>query len=95
MTFKSTVGAAGITYRSIAEAAISFPLYDLGIVSRDDYYPQSFVDGEGTAFKAMSDFYCPVTNIFFEFKSGYLNGIKSKSTADNNLGKLCITPRHV
>ena len=85
MTFKSTIGAAGITYRSIAEAAISFPLYDLGIVSRDAYYPHCFVDDEGTSFKAMSDFYCPITNIFFEFKNGYLNGIKSKATADNNL----------
>ena len=88
MTFKSTQGAAGITYRSIAEAAISFPLYDLGIVSRDDYYPQSFVDSEGTAFNAMSDFYCPITNIFFEFKNGFLNGIKSKATADSNLAAL-------
>lgn len=80
-TFKPTLGAAGITYRSIAEAAISFPFYDLGIVSCDAYYPQSFVDDEGTSFEAMSDFYCPLTGIYFEFKNGFQNGIKTKATA--------------
>jgi len=83
--FKSTIGAQGITYRSIAEAAISFPLFDLGIVSRDAYYPHPFVDDEGTTFDAMSDFYCPLTGIFFEFKNGFQNGIKTKATANNKL----------
>lgn len=80
--FKPTIGAQGILYRSIAEAAISFPLYNLGIVSRDAYYPTCFVDDEGTTFDAMSDFYCPITGIFFEFKNGFLNGIKSKANAN-------------
>lgn len=80
--FKQVIGAAGIAYRSAPEAALSFPLYDLGIVSRDDYYPQAFTDDEGTPFEAMSDFHCPLTGIFFEFKNGYLNGLKSKSNAD-------------
>lgn len=82
-TFKPVIGAAGITYRSKPEAAISFPLFDLGIVSRDDYYPQCFVDDDGATFQAMSDFHCQYTNIFFEFKSGYLNGLKSCEKANN------------
>jgi hypothetical protein len=80
--FNPAIGAAGITYRSEAEAAISFPLYNLGIVSHDDYYPQSFTDDDGASFNAMSDFFCPLTGIFFEFKNGYLNGLKSKANAD-------------
>ena len=79
--FKSTIGAAGITYRSIPEAAISHPFLSLGIVSRDNYYPIRFTDAEGTTFSAMSDFQCPDTQIFFEFKNGYLNGLKYCSSA--------------
>ena len=85
MSFKKTIGAAGITYRSISEAAISFPFYNLGIVSRDAYYPHAFVDDEGTSFEAMSDFYCPLTGIFFEFKNGFQNGIKTKASANKAL----------
>lgn len=81
-TFKPTIGAQGITYRSIPEAAISFPLFNLGITSCDAYYPLSFVDDEGTPFEAMLDFYCIHTGVFFEFKSGFQNGLKSKANAD-------------
>ena len=82
-TFKPAIGAAGVAYRSKPEAALSFPLFDLGIVSRDAYYPQSFVDDDGVSFQAMSDFCCPATGIFFEFKCGYLNGLKSCEKANN------------
>ena len=79
--FKLHPGANGILYRSAPEAKISFPLFDLGINSHDILYPQSFVDDEGTTFNAMSDFLCDYTGIYFEFKNGKLNGIKSKANA--------------
>lgn len=79
--FKPTVGAQGIVYRSIPEAAISYPLHSLGVVSCDAYYPLSFVDDEGTPFEAMLDFHCIYTGVFFEFKNGPLNGLKSKANA--------------
>ena len=81
--FKLHLGAQGIYYRSAPEAKISFPLFDIGINSHDVLYPQSFVDDEGTAFNAMSDFLCVYTGIFFEFKNGMLNGLKTKTFADN------------
>ena len=80
--FKPTIGAAAITYRSEAEAAISFKLLEQGIVSRDAYYPQTFHDGEAAPFNAMSDFQCQYTGIYFEFKSGFMNGLKTKANAD-------------
>lgn len=79
--FKQTPGVAGILFRSIPEAKISYPFSDLGIVSRDAYYPQSFVDDFGVSFEAMTDFQCSYTGMFFEFKSGYLNGLKSCDSA--------------
>jgi hypothetical protein len=80
--FKQTIGAAGITYRSEAEAAMSFNLHPLGIVSHDDFYPQTFHDSGGDDFRAMSDFLCSYTGIYFEFKSGLMNGIRTKANAD-------------
>lgn len=85
--FKQTIGAAGITYRSEAEAAISFQLAEHGIVSHDAYYPQTFTDTNGDVFQAMSDFLCPYTGIWFEFKSGFMNGLKTKATADSAMAR--------
>lgn len=85
--FKQTIGAAGITYRSEAEAAISFRLLELGIVSHDAYYPQTFTDSDGQEFAAMSDFICPFTGIYIEFKSGFMNGLGTKAFADNAMAR--------
>ena len=56
MAFKKTVGAAGIIHPSIAEAKLSFPFFDLGILSHEQFYPESFADGDGQLFRAKSDF---------------------------------------
>lgn len=85
--FKQTIGAAGITYRSEAEAAMSFKLHPLGIVSHDEFYPQTFHDSEDQPFSAMSDFLCPYTGIYFEFKSGHMNGLKTKTFADRAMAR--------
>ena len=85
--FKQTIGAAGITYRSEAEATISFKLYELGIVSHDVLYPQTFHDSEAKPFRAMSDFMCPYTGIYIEFKSGFMNGLKTKAYADKAMAR--------
>lgn len=80
--FKPTIGAAEITYRSKSEAEMSFLLQAYGIISHDAYYRLTFCDSEGTEFRAMSDFQCPYTGIYFEYKEGYMNGIRTKSNAD-------------
>lgn len=80
--FKQTIGAADITYRSQSEARISFLLAEYGIISHDAYYPQTFCDSEDTEFRAKSDFRCPYTGIYFESKTGYMNGLRTKSNAD-------------
>jgi hypothetical protein len=85
--FKPTVGAADITYRSKSEAAISLLLQEYGIVSHDAYYPQTFYDSKGTEFRAMSDFQCPYTGIYFESKSGHMNGLQTKVSADNAMAR--------
>lgn len=85
--FVPTPGAEGVTHRSAAEAAMSFKLSPLGIVARDQLYPFSFIDTEGIPFNAMSDFYCPATGIFWEFKSGSMNGLKTKASADKALAR--------
>jgi hypothetical protein len=85
--FVNTAGADGVIHRSKAEAAISHKLREHSIVARDDYYPWTFTDKDGTEFRAMSDFYCPATGIFFEFKSGYMNGLLTKATADKAMSR--------
>lgn len=85
--FKPTIGAAGITYRSEAEAAISFKLLAYGIVSCDEFYPHTFTDTNDEDFHAMSDFQCPYTGIWFEFKSGHVNGLKTKANADKAMSR--------
>ena len=89
MAFKKTIGAAGITHPSEAEAKLSFPLYALGIISSETFYPQPFADGEGKLFNAKRDFrdsYTP--DISIETKSGSLNGLRSCATAANALAKV-------
>lgn len=81
--FEPTTGAAGLIYRSAAESTISYKLIELGIVSHDTYYPQTFTDSNETEFRAMSDFKCPYTGIYFEAKSGHMNGLKSKASAES------------
>ena len=85
--FIPTTGASGAIHRSKAEAAMSHRLLPLGIVAHDAYYPQPFLDAEGIAFNAMSDFLCPSTGIYFESKSGSMNGIKSKTYADKAMSR--------
>lgn len=80
--FKQTIGAAGITYRSQAEAFISFKLLEHGFVSHDAYFPHPFTDSEDADFRAKSDFICPITGIYVETKSGHMNGLKTKANAD-------------
>ena len=89
MAFKSTIGAAGITHPSQAEAKLSFPLYAIGILSSETFYPQEFDDGAGAAFPAKRDFrdsFIPAISI--EVKSGSLNGLRSCATAANALAKV-------
>ena len=89
MAFKKTIGAAGITHLSEAEANLSFPLYALGILSSETFYPEPFADGEVEAFRAKRDFldkYIP--DISYETKTGSLNGLRSCATAANALAKV-------
>lgn len=89
MAFKPTIGAAGITHPSQAEARLSFPLFNLGILSSETFYPELFTDGEGEAFRAKRDFrdkYIP--DISYETKTGCLNGLRSCATAANALAKV-------
>ncbi|MDO8774309.1 MAG: hypothetical protein Q7K57_37470 [Burkholderiaceae bacterium] len=89
MSFKPTVGAQGVTHPSEAEALLSFPLFALGIVSHEAFYPEPFVDGEGELFRAKSDFrdsFLP--DISYETKSGSLNGKKSCATAAKALANV-------
>lgn len=85
--FKPTIGAADITYRSQAEAKISYMLYKLGFVSHDTFYPWPFVDSNGEQTRAKSDFICPITGIYLETKTGYMNGLKTKASADNAMAR--------
>ena len=88
MAFKKTIGAAGVTHPSEAEAKLSFPLFNLGILSSETFYPEPFADGEGELFRAKSDFrdsYVP--DISIETKSGSLNGLRSCASAANALAK--------
>jgi hypothetical protein len=85
--FVPTPGANGVIHRSKAEAFISFKLLSMSIIARDDFYPWAFTDNDGIEFRAMSDFYCPATGIYFEFKSGYMNGLKTKAGADKALAR--------
>ena len=88
MSFKQTIGAAGITHPSEAEAKLSFPLFNLGILSSETFYPEPFADGEGHPFRAKSDFRDSyVEDIRIETKSGSLNGLRSCATASNALAK--------
>jgi hypothetical protein len=85
--FKQTIGAAGVIHPSEAEAAMSFKLHPLGIVSHDEFFPHPFTDAEGEPFNAKSDFMCQYTGIWFEFKSGHMNGIKTKANADKAMAR--------
>ena len=88
MAFKKTLGAAGVTHPSQAEAKLSFPLYAIGILSSETFYPQPFADVGGEAFRAKRDFrdsFIPAISI--EVKSGSLNGLRSCATAANALAK--------
>ena len=89
MAFKPTIGAAGIIHPSQAEAKLSFPLYTLGLLSSETFYPEPFADSEGELFRAKRDFrdkYTP--DISVETKSGNLNGLSSLASAVNALAKV-------
>ena len=89
MAFKPTIGAAGITHPSQVEARLSFPLFNLGILSSETFYPQPFTDGEGEGFRAKRDSrdkYVP--DISYEIKSGSLNGLRSCATAAKALARV-------
>ena len=89
MAFKATIGAAGIIHPSQAEAKLSFPLYTLGLLSSETFYPEPFADSEGELFRAKRDFrdkYTP--DISVETKSGNLNGLSSLASAANALAKV-------
>ena len=78
MAFKKTVGANGIMHPSQAEAKLSFPFFDLGILSHEQFYPESFADGDGQLLRAESDFRDRYVNeICIETKSGSLNSLSS------------------
>ena len=89
MAFKKTVGAAGIIHPSQAEAKLSFPFFDLGILSSETFYPDPFADGKGKLFRAKRDFqdkWIPAISI--ETKSGSLNSLSSCASAANALAKV-------
>ena len=89
MSFKPTIGAAGIAHPSEAEAKLSFPLYALGILSSETFYPEPFADGAGESFRAKRDFKdIRVPDISYETKSGSLSGLRSCASAAAALARV-------
>ena len=88
MIFKRTPGAAGNIHPSEAEAKLSFPFFNLGILSNESFYPEPFADGEGATFPAKRDFMDSyVEAIAIETKSGSMNGLKTCGTAANAMAR--------
>lgn len=84
MSFKKTKGYNGITHDSKAEADASFVLAEHGIYQDGSYFPLTFQDKNGEAFRAKSDFKHEPTGIKFEFKTR-LNGVTSQATSRSQL----------
>lgn len=82
-TQKPTQGHGTASYDSRAEASASHLLATHGIV-RDEsgLLPTTFRDADGRQFAAKPDFIHPPTGIYFEFKDSFLNGTKTKTTAE-------------
>lgn len=73
-------------YASKAEAAVSFDLASLGCFSADDsFYPATFTDAVGASFRAKPDFWSPGCELWLEFKTAPLNGVKTKASAEKQI----------
>ena len=52
------------------------------------YLPTSFIDSEGTSFKAKADYYDPIIDTFIEVKNHQLNNYKTKQSSKDRLMQL-------
>jgi hypothetical protein len=82
------VGVTGVVHDSAAEAKASFRLYQHGWHPCTERFPQTFVDSEGTEYRACPDFYHPATGFYGEFKAHKLNGKGTKARADAAMARV-------
>ncbi|NKI72355.1 hypothetical protein GN109_23290 [Collimonas pratensis] len=90
-----------IKFDSIAEQEASIRFGELGCQPCSTMFVTAFTDAEGETFRAMPDFYYDKADLYIEFKSGTLNGVKSKSSSEKQLaakaaflGEAGVTPHH-
>lgn len=77
-------GHGGASYDSESEAQASHILAEHGIVrDTSGFLPVWFHDADGQRFQAKADFIHPATGVRFEFKDSFLNGTKTKATAES------------
>lgn len=81
-TSKPPKGHGTASYDSKAEASASHLLAAHGIVRESGLLPVNFKDADGEQFAAKPDFIHSATGVYFEFKDSFLNGTKTKGTAE-------------
>lgn len=81
-------GHGGSHYDSMAEAAASYRLAELGFSRYSSKFSQIFTDAEGTEFHACPDFYHADYGIYLEFKASKLNSLKTKAGSVKRLDSM-------
>jgi hypothetical protein len=90
---KKHSGHGGSHYDSMAEAAASYRLAELGFSRNGDKFNQIFTDAEGTEFHACPDFYHADHDIYLEFKASKLNSLKTKAGSVKRLNSMAVFRR--
>lgn len=86
-------GHGGSHYDSMAEAAASYRLAELGFSRHSSRFTKIFTDAEGTDFHACPDFYHAGYGIYLEFKASKLNGLKTKAGSMKRLNDIAAYRR--